>query len=72
MCLCCSVTFSSVQYFFLKFLANNYMFLTKYFFRLLSKLVFPHLLNLVLNDMASIHGYTYGWPLASFPSCWRL
>jgi len=72
MCLCCSVTFSGVQILFVKCLTNNYMLLTKYFFRLISKLFFPRLLNLMLNDMVSLYGYKYEWPLASFPSCWRL
>jgi hypothetical protein len=42
---------------------------TKYFFRLLRELVFPHLLNLVPNGIRSLSGYKYGWPLASFPFC---
>jgi len=52
-----------------KNIKNIYTLLTKYFFRSLSKLVFPLLLNLLLNDMASLLGYKYGWPLASFPFC---
>jgi hypothetical protein len=66
MCLCCSVTFCGVQILFRKMFEE---FLTKYFFRLLSMLVFPHLLDLVPTDMASLFGYKYGWPLTSFPFC---